>query len=157
MGWSSRPWFFPWHSERNGTAGLGHWINLEDELLGIGAVVIGSPPIYKWWNGHLEGVPQHGTTRSLGDENDHHGPINHWTKSWDDPPSRGTGSSFYSGEFEHPNIQPGANSKYRPLGLVFHYSYIKSLLNNPGFTRVNGPFFRPFFWRKSFPLVNHHI
>ena len=28
------------------------------------------------------------TTRSLGDENDHHGHINHLRPSWDDPPSR---------------------------------------------------------------------
>ena len=30
-----------------------------------------------------------GTTRSLGGNNDHHGTINHWNKSWDDPPSNG--------------------------------------------------------------------
>ena len=29
------------------------------------------------------------TTRSLGDNNDHHGYENHWTESWDDPPSKG--------------------------------------------------------------------
>ena len=30
------------------------------------------------------------TTPGLGDNNDHHGTINHWTvTSWDDPPGKG--------------------------------------------------------------------
>ena len=60
----------------------------------------GITPVSKWLRsplfithlGHLEGVPQ----PQFGDENDHHGPINHVSKSWDDPPK--SRKSYYPKE-----------------------------------------------------------